>query len=133
MAAKVRRRCEHRVSPRRLRGELRRAARRRGFLTAQSRTPYGAAVTRRLTQRGQDRRDQLMAFATSRFAEQAYHPTSLSEIVAGLGVGMRVFSWSFDPTAQLFLHILPQPTPDLRTHLPRAKLDDGKADRREGK
>src|SRR3546814_263494 len=34
-----------------------------------------------------------MAFATSRFAEQGYHPTSVSEIVAGLGVGKGVFYW----------------------------------------
>src|SRR3546814_19099987 len=34
-----------------------------------------------------------MAFATSRFAEQDYHPTSVSEIVAGLGVGSGVFYW----------------------------------------
>src|SRR3546814_15474762 len=124
MAAKVRRRCEHRVSPRRLRGELRRAARRRGFLTAQSRTPYGAAVTRRLTQRGQDRRDQLMAFATSRFAEQGYHPTSVSEIVAGRGVGKGGLYWYFDSKERLFIEILSEAKTDLRRKPKQASVDE---------
>src|SRR3546814_20734289 len=55
-----------------------------------------------------------MAFATSRFAEQGYHPTSVSEIVAGLGVGKGVFYWYFDSKAQLFLEILREAQNDLR-------------------
>ncbi len=47
-----------------------------------------------------------MAFAASRFAEQGYHPTSVSEIVSGLGVGKGVFYWYFDSKEQLFLEIL---------------------------
>ena len=71
-------------------------------------------MARRLTQRGKDRRDQLMAFATARFAEQGYHPTSVSEIVSGLGVGKGVFYWYFDSKEQLFLEILRDAQTDLR-------------------
>ena len=71
-------------------------------------------MARRLTQRGKDRRDQLMQFAATRFAEQGYHPTSVSEIVAGLGVGKGVFYWYFDSKEQLFLEILKEAQTDLR-------------------
>ncbi|MET0728535.1 MAG: TetR/AcrR family transcriptional regulator [Acidimicrobiales bacterium] len=71
-------------------------------------------MARRLTQRGKDRREQLMAFATARFAEQGYHTTSVSEIVAGLGVGKGVFYWYFDSKEQLFLEILKDAQFDLR-------------------
>ncbi len=71
-------------------------------------------MARRLTQRGKERRDQLMAFAAGRFAEQGYHPTSVSEIVQGLGVGKGVFYWYFDSKEQLFLEILKDAQTDLR-------------------
>ncbi|MGK2950683.1 MAG: TetR/AcrR family transcriptional regulator [Acidimicrobiales bacterium] len=71
-------------------------------------------MARRLTQRGKDRKDQLMAFAAERFATQGYHPTSVSEIVAGLGVGKGVFYWYFDSKEQLFLEILKEAQTDLR-------------------
>lgn len=71
-------------------------------------------MTKRLTQRGKDRRDQLMAYAAARFAEQGYHPTSVSEIVSGLGVGKGVFYWYFDSKEQLFLEILRDAQTDLR-------------------
>jgi len=71
-------------------------------------------MARRLTQRGKDRREQLMSFAAARFAEQGYHPTSVSEIVAGLGVGKGVFYWYFDSKEQLFLEILKEAQTDLR-------------------
>ncbi|MGH9273920.1 MAG: TetR/AcrR family transcriptional regulator [Acidimicrobiales bacterium] len=71
-------------------------------------------MTRRLTQRGKDRRDQLMAYAATRFAEQGYHPTSVSEIVSGLGVGKGVFYWYFDSKEQLFLEILRDAQTDVR-------------------
>ncbi len=53
-------------------------------------------MTRRLTQRGQERRRQLLDFAIARFAENGYHPTSVAEIVQGLGVGKGVFYWYFE-------------------------------------
>jgi AcrR family transcriptional regulator len=63
-------------------------------------------MNRRLTQRGQDRRTQLMEFAGRRFAENGYHPTSVAEIVQGLGVGKGVFYWYFPSKEDLFLEIL---------------------------
>ncbi len=71
-------------------------------------------MARRLTQRGKERREQLIEFARKRFAEQGYHPTSVSEIVSGLGVGKGVFYWYFDSKEQLFLEILRDAQTDLR-------------------
>src|SRR4051794_22018200 len=110
MAGNLRTRCERRVS---------RSARVREHVSGpvldrSVKQPYGSAVARRLTQRGKDRRDQLMAFAAGRFAEQGYHPTSVSEIVSGLGVGKGVFYWYFDSKEQLFLEILRDAQTDLR-------------------
>src|SRR3954453_6555850 len=61
---------------------------------------------RALTARGKERRQQLMAYAATRFAERGFHPTSVAEIVSGLGVGKGVFYWYFDSKDQLFLEIL---------------------------
>jgi len=77
-------------------------------------------MARRLTQRGKDRRDQLMQFAATRFAEQGYHPTSVSEIVAGLGVGKGVFYWYFSSKEELFVEILREAQHDLRRRQQRA-------------
>ena len=65
-----------------------------------------------------------MAFATARFAEQGYHPTSVSEIVAGLGVGKGVFYWYFDSKEQLFLEILREAQTDLRRKQQQAIVDE---------
>ena len=65
-----------------------------------------------------------MAFATERFAEQGYHPTSVSEIVAGLGVGKGVFYWYFDSKEQLFLEILKDAQTDLRRRQQQAIADE---------
>ncbi len=81
-------------------------------------------MARRLTQRGQERRDQLMSYAATRFAEQGYHPTSVSEIVAGLGVGKGVFYWYFDSKEQLFLEILKEAQTDLRRRQQQAICDE---------
>ncbi len=81
-------------------------------------------MARRLTQRGKDRRNQLMAFAAARFAEQGYHSTSVSEIVAGLGVGKGVFYWYFDSKEQLFLEILKEAQTDLRRKQQQAIGDE---------
>jgi hypothetical protein len=39
-----------------------------------------------------------MSFAATRFALNGYHPTSVQEIVGGLGVGKGVFYWKGPPT-----------------------------------
>jgi AcrR family transcriptional regulator len=69
---------------------------------------------RRLTPRGRERRRQLLDFAAQRFAENGYHPTSVADIVGGLGVGKGVFYWYFDSKEQLFLEILRESQTDLR-------------------
>jgi len=50
---------------------------------------------RKLTARGQQRREELLLFATSAFAEKGFHATSVHDIVTGLGVGKGVFYWYF--------------------------------------
>lgn len=71
-------------------------------------------MERRLTARGRDRRQQLMDFAAHRFAEGGYHPTSVAEIVQGLGVGKGVFYWYFSSKEELLADILREAQLDLR-------------------
>lgn len=71
-------------------------------------------MDRRLTARGQQRKDQLLAYGTARFAENGYHPTSVAEIVQGIGVGKGVFYWYFDSKEEFFLEILRDAQRDLR-------------------
>lgn len=73
-----------------------------------------SATGRSLTPRGKDRRDALMAFATRRFAKNGFHPTAVSEIVDGVGVGKGVFYWYFKSKDQLLLDILGDALRDLR-------------------
>lgn len=55
-----------------------------------------------------------MTYATRRFAENGYHPTSVAEIVQGIGVGKGVFYWYFDSKDQLFVDILAEAQLELR-------------------
>ena len=55
-----------------------------------------------------------MEFAASRFAENGFHPTSVSEIVEGIGVGKGVFYWYFDSKEALLRAILSEAQLDLR-------------------
>ena len=71
-------------------------------------------MNRRLTQRGRDRRSQLMDFAARRFAENGYHPTSVAEIVEGMGVGKGVFYWYFSSKEELLAEILKDAQYELR-------------------
>ncbi|NLD76593.1 MAG: TetR/AcrR family transcriptional regulator [Acidimicrobiales bacterium] len=71
-------------------------------------------MDRKLTQRGEERRNQLLAFATSRFAQKGFHPTSVAEIVEGIGVGKGVFYWYFDSKEALLQAILVDAQRDLR-------------------
>ena len=63
-------------------------------------------TTRRLTQRGRERRAQLLEIAARQFAEGGYHPTSVAEIVEAAGVGKGVFYWYFESKEALFTEIL---------------------------
>jgi len=47
-----------------------------------------------------------MAFAALRFADNGYHPTSVAEIVQGMGVGKGVFYWYFSSKEELLSEIL---------------------------
>jgi AcrR family transcriptional regulator len=55
-----------------------------------------------------------MDFAAARFAEKGYHPTSVAEIVEGLGVGKGVFYWYFSSKEELFREILRESQHELR-------------------
>jgi AcrR family transcriptional regulator len=70
--------------------------------------------TRRLTARGRERRQKLIEVATARFAQQGFHPTSVSDIVDGVGVGKGVFYWYFPSKDELLLEILRDSHYDLR-------------------
>lgn len=63
-------------------------------------------TTRQLTPRGHERRRQLIDYAIVRFAENGYDPTSVAEIVAGIGVGKGVFYWYFESKEALLREIL---------------------------
>ncbi|MGH1488240.1 MAG: TetR/AcrR family transcriptional regulator [Acidimicrobiales bacterium] len=73
------------------------------------------ADKRQLTKRGQDRRDKLLAFATKEFARSGFHPTSVSDIVGGVGVGKGVFYWYFESKEELLIEILRESLRNLRT------------------
>ena len=55
-----------------------------------------------------------MDFAARRFAENGYHPTSVAEIVQGMGVGKGVFYWYFSSKEELFVEILREAQHELR-------------------
>lgn len=75
---------------------------------------------RKLTSRGRSRRLAIIATATRLFAEQGYHPTSVQDIVADLGVGKGVFYWYFPSKDELLSEILRVSLFDLRTAQERA-------------
>ena len=80
-------------------------------------------TARRLTARGRERRDELVQFATKRFAENGFHPTSVSEIVDGVGVGKGVFYWYFPSKDDLLRDILREALYDLRSTQEEAMVD----------
>jgi AcrR family transcriptional regulator len=71
-------------------------------------------MRRKLTPRGRERRDQLMVCAARLFAERGYHPTSVADIVAALGVGKGVFYWYFASKDELLTELLKASNHDLR-------------------
>src|SRR3546814_2813858 len=85
-------------------------------------------MSRKLTARGEQRRRELLAYATRAFASEGFHKTSVSQIVAGLGVGKGVFYWYFDSKEQLFLEILREAQTDLRRKQQQAIVDERSAE-----
>jgi AcrR family transcriptional regulator len=81
-------------------------------------------VNRKLTARGKERRRQLMDYAARRFAANGYHPTSVAEIVSGMGVGKGVFYWYFSSKEELFGEILREAQHDLRRRQQQAIGDE---------
>lgn len=71
-------------------------------------------MARQLTQRGEERKAQLIAYATKAFARNGYHPTSVADIVDGVGVGKGVFYWYFASKEELFIEILRTSQRDMR-------------------
>jgi AcrR family transcriptional regulator len=65
-----------------------------------------------------------MDLAARRFAEQGYHPTSVTELVQALGVGKGVFYWYFSSKEQLFTDILREAQLDLRRRQQQAIGDE---------
>jgi len=83
-----------------------------------------------LTARGEERRRQLLEYATKRFAEAGYHPTSVADIVGGVGVGKGVFYWYFESKEQLFLELLRESQRSLRRFQRDAIADEADPVRR---
>ncbi|MHB8680913.1 MAG: TetR/AcrR family transcriptional regulator [Acidimicrobiales bacterium] len=81
-------------------------------------------MARRLTARGQRRRQELVDFSARLFASQGYHPTSITDIVDGLGVGKGVFYWYFASKEELFRQILADAQRDLRRAQRQAIADE---------
>lgn len=77
-----------------------------------------------LTPRGRARREHLVAVATRLFAERGYHPTSVAEIVAALGVGKGVFYWYFASKEELMVEILRSSHHSLRKRQQAAIADE---------
>ena len=81
-------------------------------------------MARRLTARGQRRREELLDYAARQFASQGYHPTSVTDIVDGLGVGKGVFYWYFASKEELLRQILMDAQRDLRRTQRQAIADE---------
>jgi AcrR family transcriptional regulator len=84
----------------------------------------------KLTPRGQERREQLIACAARLFAERGYHPTSVADIVDALGVGKGVFYWYFASKEELLTELLKASNHDLRKRQQSAIGDEADPVRR---
>jgi AcrR family transcriptional regulator len=71
-------------------------------------------TARKLTPRGQERREQLLRTATRLFAERGYDPTSVKDVVDAMGVGKGVFYWYFPSKEELLTEILRSSQLELR-------------------
>ena len=65
-----------------------------------------------------------MDLAARRFAEKGYHPTSVGELVAEVGVGKGVFYWYFRSKEELMLEILREAHHELRRRQQQAIGDE---------
>jgi len=65
-----------------------------------------------------------MATAARRFAERGYHPTSVADLVADLGVGKGVFYWYFSSKEELLAELLRAGHQDLRRRQQHAIGDE---------
>jgi AcrR family transcriptional regulator len=81
-------------------------------------------MPRRLTARGERRREQLVDFAAREFAANGYHPTSVADLVDGIGVGKGVFYWYFESKDELFRQILVDAQRDLARAQRQALADE---------
>ncbi len=79
---------------------------------------------RKLTSRGKERRDELVRMAITKFSDQGYHPTSVAEIVEGVGVGKGVFYWYFASKEELLRDILADSLLEVRRHQKAAFGDE---------
>jgi TetR/AcrR family transcriptional regulator, cholesterol catabolism regulator len=87
-------------------------------------------MRRKLTQRGRERREQLITCAAKLFAERGYHPTSVSDIVEALGVGKGVFYWYFSSKEELLAELLKSSNHSLRKRQQEAIGDESDPVRR---
>jgi TetR/AcrR family transcriptional repressor of mexJK operon len=81
-------------------------------------------MQRRLTARGVERRDQLLAAAARCFADRGYDRTSVAGICAGCGVGKGVFYWYFPSKEALFDAVLDDAVTSLRKAQRKAIEDE---------
>ena len=65
-----------------------------------------------------------MEYATARFAENGFHPTSVAEITEGLGVGKGVFYWYFQSKEELLTELLKSSNHELRKRQQQAIGDE---------
>ncbi len=78
----------------------------------------------KLTPRGKDRREQLIRTSARLFAERGYHPTSVADIVASIGVGKGVFYWYFKSKDELLTELLKGGHHELRKRQQAAIVDE---------
>jgi AcrR family transcriptional regulator len=69
---------------------------------------------RKLTQRGSERREQILTEAARLFAEQGYHGAAVGDICDSLGVGKGVFYWYFPSKEAVFSELLQESLLQLR-------------------
>jgi AcrR family transcriptional regulator len=77
------------------------------------------ATTRRLTDQGRERREQLLVAAGELFAERGYASTRIADICERAGAAKGLFYWYFDTKEALFADLVR----DMRRRLRRARAE----------